>query len=388
MFSNDRIDAMTSEITAWRRDFHQYPELLYDVHRTSKIVAEKLRSFGVDEVVTGIGQTGVVGVIKGKGSGSSKVIAMRADMDALPIDEQTNRIYASKNPGKMHACGHDGHTAMLLGAAKYLAETRDFNGTAIVIFQPAEEGGAGAKAMLDDGILDRFGIQEVYGMHNMPGLAPGHFAMRPGPMMAAADRFFIEIEGRGGHAAKPDQCIDTVLAATQIVNMLQSIVARNVNPLQSAVLSVTAIHAGEAFNVIPQTATLLGTVRTLTEETRDLMEARLRKVVATTAEALGTVARIEYTRGYPVTMNDPGKTDFAATIARRIAGDANVDLTVPPMMGAEDFSYMLEQRPGAYVFIGNGDSAFLHHPAYDFDDAAIPAGVGYWSTLAETAMPL
>ena len=389
MSSHERIVAMKPEITAWRRDFHEHPELLYDVHRTAGIVAEKMKSFGVDEVITGIGKTGVVGIIKGKGTkNSGRVIGMRADMDALPIDEQTNRLYSSKTPGKMHACGHDGHTAMLLGAAKYLAETRDFDGTAVMIFQPAEEGGAGAKAMIDDGVLDQYGVQEVYGMHNMPGLPPGHFAMRPGPMMASADRFFIEIEGRGGHAAKPDQCIDTVLAATQIVNMLQSIVARNVNPLHSAVLSVTSIHAGEAFNVIPQTATLLGTVRTLTEETRDLMEEKLKHVVTTTAAALGVVARVKYDRGYPVTMNDPSKTDFAADVARKIAGGDNVDLTVSPMMGAEDFSYMLEKRPGAYVFIGNGDSAFLHHPAYDFDDEVIPAGVGYWATLAETAMPL
>ena len=297
MSSQDRIAAMTADITAWRRDLHQHPELLYAVHRTAGVVAEKLRSFGVDEVVTGLGQTGVVGVIRGRGktgsggtgggTGSGKVIALRADMDALPIDEQTNRIYASKTPGMMHACGHDGHTAMLLGAARYLAETRDFDGTAIVIFQPAEEGGAGAKAMIEDGVLDRFGIQEVYGMHNMPGLPRGHFAMRPGPMMASADRFEIEIEGRGGHAAKPDQCIDTVLVATQIVNMLQSIVARNVNPLHSAVLSVTSIHAGEVFNVIPQTATLLGTVRTLTQETRDFMEERLRIVTTTNRAGAG-----------------------------------------------------------------------------------------------------
>ena len=388
MSSHERITALKPEIAGWRRDFHEHPELLYDVHRTAGIVEEKLKSFGVDEVLSGIGRTGVVGIIKGKRQDSGKVVGMRADMDALPIDEQANKTYSSKNPGKMHACGHDGHTAMLLGAAKYLAETRDFDGTAVMIFQPAEEGGAGAKAMIEDGVLDRFGISEVYGMHNMPGMPTGHFAMRPGPMMAAADKFTIEIEGRGGHAAKPDQCVDTVLVATQIISMLQSVVSRTVNPLQSAVLSVTSVHAGEAFNVIPQTARLLGTVRTLTEETRGLVEAQMRKIVVTTAEALGATASLKYDRGYPVTINDPEKTDFAAGIARMIAGDENVDLTVPPMMGAEDFSYMLEERPGAYVFIGNGDSAFLHHPGYDFDDDAIPAGVGYWATLAETAMPL
>ena len=388
MSSHERILALQPEIAAWRRDFHEHPELLYDVHRTAGVVADKLKSFGVDEVLSGIGQTGVVGVIKGRRQGSGRVIGLRADMDALPIDEQTNKTYSSKTPGKMHACGHDGHTAMLLGAAKYLAETRDFDGTAIMIFQPAEEGGAGAKAMIDDGLLDRFGVQEVYGMHNMPGIPVGHFAIKPGAMMASADRFVIDIEGRGGHAAKPHDCIDTVLVATQIVNLLQSIVSRNVDPLHSAVVSVTTMHAGEAFNVIPQTARLTGTVRTLTPDLRDFVEERLLKIVNATAEAFGARATITYDRGYPVTVNDPEKTDFAAGIARIIAGDEQVDTTISPSMGAEDFSYMLEERRGAYVFIGNGESCTLHHPGYDFDDNAIPAGVGYWATLAETAMPL
>ncbi len=388
MSATEIIAKLKPEITAWRRDFHENPELLYDVHRTSDIVARKLREFGVDEVVTGIGQTGVVGVIKGRKSTSGRVIGMRADMDALPIDEQTNKTYSSKTPGKMHACGHDGHTAMLLGAAKYLSMTRDFDGTAIMIFQPAEEGGAGAKAMIDDGLMTRFGIQEVYGMHNMPGIPLGHFAMRNGPMMAAADKFEIFIEGKGGHAAKPDKCIDTVLVAAQIVNMLQSIVSRTVDPLHSAVLSVTCIHAGDAFNVIPQTAKLTGTVRTLNEQRRDDVEQQMKRVITSTAQALGATATLSYVRGYPVTVNHPAQTEFAAEVARKVVGAENVDLTIDPMMGAEDFAYMLEERPGSYVFVGNGDTAFCHHPAYDFDDDAITSGVGFWSKLAEMYMPI
>ncbi len=388
MSKNATIEAMKSEITAWRRDFHENPELLYEVHRTAAIVREKLVSFGVDDVVSGLGQTGVVGVIKGRQTTSGRVIALRADMDALPIEEQTNKSYSSKIPGKMHACGHDGHTAMLLGAAKYLAQTRDFNGTVIVVFQPAEEGGAGAKAMLDDGLLDRFGIQEIYGMHNMPGIPLGNFAMRAGPMMASADRFEIEIEGKGGHAAKPDKCIDTVLVAAQIINMLQSVISRNVDPLESGVLSVTSIHAGEAFNVIPQTAKLLGTVRTLKETTRCQIEERLKRITLATAEALGATAIVKYHRGYPVTMNHEKETGFAADVARKIVGGDRVDTTIDPLMGAEDFAYMLEERPGAYVFIGNGDTPFCHHPSFDFDDNAIPTGVAYWAGIAETAMPV
>ena len=389
MPNTDRIAALKEEITAWRRDFHSNPELLYDVHRTAGIVAEKLTSFGCDEVVTGIGRTGVVGVIRGRSTGSGKVIALRADMDALPIEEETNLPYRSKVPGKMHACGHDGHTAMLLGAARYLAETRDFDGTVVLLFQPAEEGGGGAKAMIDDGVMDRFGVQEVYGMHNMPGLPVGSFALRPGPVMAAADRFRIHVEGRGGHAAKPNETIDTLLVATHIVTALQSIVSRNADPLESAVVSVTSFKAGKAFNVIPQTAELLGTVRTLTPELRDLCETRLKEIATTVARAFGATATIEYERGYPVTRNHEAQTEFAASIAAKLAAGASgtVDLNVPPTMGAEDFSFMLEARPGAFIFMGNGDSAGLHHPAYDFNDDAIPVGVGYWATLVETAMP-
>ncbi|MDJ1158939.1 M20 aminoacylase family protein [Chelatococcus sp. SYSU_G07232] len=388
MPSADRIAAMTDEISAWRRDFHANPELLYDVHRTAGIVAEKLKSFGCDEVVPGIGRTGVVGVIRGRTNASGKVIGMRADMDALPIEEQTNLPYRSKVAGKMHACGHDGHTAMLLGAAKYLAETRDFDGTAVVIFQPAEEGGAGGEAMVKDGMMERFGIQEVYGMHNMPGLPVGAFALRPGPLLAAADRFIVTIEGRGGHAAKPHETIDTVLVTTHIITALQSIVSRNADPLEAAVVSVTSIHAGETFNVIPQTAQIKGTVRTLTPAMRDLCEERFRAIVTTVAQAFGASAAIEYNRGYPITWNHPEQTAFAAGVAGELVGAEKVDTAVPPTMGGEDFSFMLEARPGAFIFVGNGDTAGLHHPAYDFNDDVIPVGVGYWARLAETAMPL
>ncbi len=383
----NRVAALSDEIAEWRRDFHQNPELLFDVHRTAGIVAEKLRAFGCDEVVTGIGRTGVVGVIKGKRGGSGRTIGLRADMDALPIEEDTDLPYKSKVPGRMHACGHDGHTAMLLGAAKYLAETRNFDGTAVLIFQPAEEGGGGGDAMVKDGLMERFGVQEVYGLHNMPGIPIGSFAIRPGPMMAAADRFDIVIEGKGGHAARPHECVDTLLVATHVVNALQSIVARNVDPLESAVVSVCSFKAGDTYNVIPQTATLMGTVRTLTEAVRDLCEARIKAVVEAVCAVHGARAQIDYRRGYPVTFNHPEQTAFMARVAAEVGGDQAVDTGVPPLMGAEDFSYMLEQRPGAYIFLGNGDTAGVHHPKYDFNDAAIPYGVSLWARIVETGMP-
>jgi amidohydrolase len=382
----NRVAAFSEEITAWRRDLHEHPELDYDVFRTAGIVAEKLKSFGCDEIVTGLGKTGVVGVIKGRLPGN-KVVGLRADMDALPILEATGKDYASKTPGKMHACGHDGHTAMLLGAAKYLSETRNFAGTAIVIFQPAEEGGGGAKAMLDDGFVERFGIGEVYGMHNMPGLPVGQFALRPGPIMAAADRFVIEIEGKGAHAAKPHDSIDTVLILSQIVQAFQSIVARNVDPLEAAVVSTTVIQAGEAFNVLPQYGVLKGTVRTLKHAVQDLVEARMKTVVDAICAMHGATAKFDYFRGYPVTVNDPDKAEFAASVASQVVGGDNVTLALPPMMGAEDFSYMLESRPGAMIFVGNGPSAGLHHHEYDFNDNVIPVGVSYWARIVETAMP-
>ncbi|MGL4290679.1 MAG: M20 aminoacylase family protein [Phreatobacter sp.] len=380
---NNRISALHDEVTAWRRDLHEHPELQFDVHRTADIVADKLREFGCDEVVTGIGKTGVVGLIKGAKSGSGKVIGLRADMDALPLTEITGKAYASKTAGKMHACGHDGHTAMLLGAAKYLAETRNFDGTVAVIFQPAEEGGGGGREMVNDGMMDRFGIQEVYGMHNTPGMPVGAFALRAGPLLAAADRIRIEVEGKGGHAAKPHLSVDTVLVASQIVANVQSIVSRNVNPLDNVVVSICAFNAGFTDNVIPQTATLLGTVRTLTPEMRDFVEARLHAVVEGTAALFGATAKLHYSRDYPVTANHPENTVFAADAAAAVVGEAGVERDVTPVMGGEDFSFMLEARPGAFIFVGQGDSAGLHHPAYDFNDEIIPIGMSYWAKLVE-----
>jgi hippurate hydrolase len=382
----NRIAELHPEITAWRHDFHRHPELLYEVHRTAKVVAEKLAAFGCDDVVTGIGRTGVVGVIAGRTNRSGKVVALRADMDALPIEEATGAAYASTVPGKMHACGHDGHTAMLLGAARYLAETRHFDGTVIVIFQPAEEGGAGAKAMLDDGLFERFGVQEVYGMHNMPGLPLGEFAIRPGPLMAAADRVFIDIEGKGGHAARPHKAVDTILVGAQIVTALQSVVARNVDPLESGVISICQFNAGFTDNVIPQTARLVGTARSLTPGVRDLLEERIRAVATGTALVYGASATVAYHRDYPVVVNDARATDFAVSIARDVAGADRVATTIPPVMGGEDFAFMLQERPGAFIFVGNGASANLHHPAYDFNDEVIPLGTSYWVRLVETAM--
>jgi hippurate hydrolase len=383
----NRVADMQEEITAWRRDLHAHPEVQFDVHRTAAAVADKLKAFGCDEVVTGIGRTGVVGVIKGRKGEAGKAIGLRADMDALPISEQTGLPYQSTNPGKMHACGHDGHTAMLLGAAKYLADTRNFAGTAVMIFQPAEEGGGGGREMVKDGLMDRFGVSEVYGMHNFPGLPVGSFATRTGPLMAAADRIAIEIEGRGAHAAMPHEGIDALLVGAQIVNQIQSIVSRNVDPLGSAVVSITQFSAGTADNIIPQIARLRGTARSLSAEVRDLVENRLREVVEGTARLYGASAKLTYHRDYPVTKNHPQQTAFAAAVASEIAGKEQVDVDVDPVMGAEDFSFMLEARPGAFIFVGNGDTAGLHHPAYDFNDTVIPFGTSYWIKLVETALP-
>ena len=383
----NRVADLQPDIQAWRRDIHQHPELLYDVHRTAAFVADRLREFGCDEVVTGIGKTGVVGVIKGKkpANGGLKVIGLRADMDALPIEEETNLPYASKTSGKMHACGHDGHTAMLLGAARYLAETRNFAGTAVVIFQPAEEGGAGAAAMIKDGLMDRFGIEQVYGMHNGPGIPIGQFAIRTGPIMAATDAVDIKIEGLGGHAARPHKCIDSVLVGAQVIAGLQSIVSRTVDPLESAVISICEFHAGNARNVIPQTAELRGTIRTLTEEVRSLVEQRVREVVKGVAQMTGAKIDLVYERGYPVTVNHAAQTEVATRVAREVGGEGAVGET-PPMMGAEDFAYMLEARPGAFIFCGNGNSAGLHHPAYNFNDEAIVYGTSYWIRLVENSL--
>jgi hippurate hydrolase len=381
----NRVADLHDEITEWRRDLHAHPELQYDVHRTAGSVSERLKSFGCDDVVAGIGRTGVVGVIRGRKPGA-KVIGMRADMDALPIEEATTVAYKSTVPGKMHACGHDGHTAMLLGAAKYLAETRNFAGTAVVIFQPAEEGGAGARAMMDDGLFDRFGIEEVFGMHNYPGMPIGQFAIRSGPMMASTDTIGIDLEGVGGHAAWPHFGVDTVLVGAQIVNQLQSIVARNVDPLQAAVISICMFQAGNADNVIPQQAKLRGTARALSPKVRDLLQKRVREVVEGTARAYGAKAELTYTTGYPVLVNEEHKTAFAAGVAREVAGKDKVNTDCAPLMGAEDFAFMLQERPGAFIYIGNGNSAQLHNPAYDFNDEAIPVGTSYWVRLAETAL--
>ena len=376
-----------AEVAAWRHDLHRHPELMYDLPRTSALVADKLRAFGCDEVATGVGRSGVVGVIRGKAPGN-RAIGLRADMDALPITEASGTLpHASTTPGRMHACGHDGHTAMLLGAARHLCDTRDFAGTAVVIFQPAEEGGAGARAMLDDGLMTRFGIDEVFALHNLPGLPIGQFALRPGPIMASTDRFEVTIAGHGGHAAMPHLCRDPLLAGAAITCALQAIVARNVDPLDACVVSVTQFAAGTAGNAIAETARLSGTVRTLKPETRRFAEQRLREVASGVAAAYGVTATTTYHNGYPVTINDPGAARFAAGIAAAVAGPGKVNAATEPMMGAEDFSYMLEARPGAFAFIGNGDSAGLHHPAYDFDDRVLPYGMRFWVGLVEAALP-
>ncbi len=381
----NRFAELLPEITAWRQDFHSHPELLFDCHRTAGIVAEKLREFGCDEVVEGIGRTGVVGVIRGKTTGSGRVVGLRADMDALPIHEATGLDYASKEAGKMHACGHDGHTAMLMGAAKYLAETRNFDGTVVVIFQPAEEGGGGGDEMCRDGMMERFGIHEVYGMHNWPGNPLGSFAIRPGAFFAATDQFEIKLEGKGGHAAKPHQTIDTTVVAAHLVVAMQTIVSRNVDPTKEAVVSVTSfVTESQAFNVIPQHVTLRGTVRTLDPEVRDLAETRIKALAEQLPAAFGAQAHVEYRRGYPVMVNSETETDHAAAAARAVAGDC---ATAPLVMGGEDFAYMLEERPGAYILMGNGDSADVHHPQYNFNDAAIPAGCSFWVELAEQRLP-
>jgi len=389
MRSTDRLDNILPEITAWRRDIHENPELGYDVHRTAKMVADKLREFGADEVVEGIGKTGVVGVIKGRIQQSGKVIGLRADMDALPITEASGAEWTSKNEGKMHACGHDGHTAMLLGAARAMADSRDFDGSVVVIFQPAEEGGAGGLAMVEDGMMDRFGIDEVYGMHNMPNLPVGEFAIRPGPFMAAADEFEIVVEGQGGHAAMPHVCVDPIVVASQIVQALQTIVARGVKPTDPLVVSVTTMSAdSDAFNVIPQIVRMRGTVRSFSEEVRIAAKNRVLEIAEKTAAVFNAKAEVIYRDGYPPTVNHKDQTEFVVNVARNLVGEDKVDDDRPPLMGAEDFSYMLNERPGAFIFIGNGDTANLHHPEYDFNDDAIRYGCQYWMNLVDASLPV
>lgn len=381
----NRLSEMHAEITGWRRHLHQIPELLYEVHKTAAFVEEKLRSFGITDITTGIGRTGVVAVIEGKANTSGRVIGLRADMDALPITEATGLDYASQTPGLMHACGHDGHTSILLGTAKYLAETRNFDGKVVLIFQPAEEGGAGGKAMCDDGMMDRWGIQEVYGMHNWPGRPVGSFSIRPGAFFAATDQYDITFEGKGGHAAKPHETVDTTVMAAQAVMALQTIAARNADPVDQVVVSVTAFETSStAFNVIPQTVKMKGTVRTMSEEMRDLAEKRIREICDGVAVTFGGAVDVTYYRGYPVMVNSDEQTDFAADVARAVSGGCD---DAPLIMGGEDFAFMLQERPGAYILVGNGETAAVHHPEYNFNDEAIPAGCSWWAEIVEQRMP-
>lgn len=381
----DQIAGFQDEVTHWRRSLHQKPELLFDVHETAAFIAASLREFGCDEIVTGLGKTGVVGLIKGaKGPGS--VIGLRSDMDALPIEELTNLSYRSTIPGRMHACGHDGHIAMLLGAARYLAASRNFKGSVAVIFQPAEEGGGGGREMINDGLMERFGITSVFGMHNMPGLAVGSFAIRPGAIMAATAEFAITIVGRGGHAAMPHTTVDPIVVSAQLVIALQTIASRSADPTDALVVSVTKIAAGESHNIIPERVDMCGTVRTLRGEVAALAEDRIREISAGIAAAHGAEAIVDYKPNYPQTFNHARETVLAADVARQIVGADEVNSDTAPIMAGEDFSYMLEARPGAMIFLGNGPSAGLHSPNYDFNDQAIPFGISYWIRLAETAL--
>ncbi|MFB6421599.1 M20 aminoacylase family protein [Bradyrhizobium tunisiense] len=382
------VAALHSDILTWRRDLHANPELDYDVHRTSAFVAERLREFGCDEVATGLGKTGVVGVIRGRkaiSSADTRVIGLRADMDALPIEEATDLPYASKTKGVMHACGHDGHTAMLLGAARYLAETRNFGGTAVMIFQPAEEGGAGAAAMVKDGLMDRFRIEQVFAMHNAPGIPIGRFAIRQGPMTAATEGIVFTIEGHGGHASSPHKCINSVLVGAQLTTALQQIVASNIDPLEPAGVSITVFHSGTHGGVIPQTALLRGTIRTLNPQASQIIKKRVQEIADGIAQVTGAKIDVTYRPGYPVTFNHAAQTDFAIRVAKEVAGEDNV-LECRPSLGGEDFSYMVQERPGAYIYCGNGDSAAVHHPRYDFNDDAILYGTSFWIKLVESSL--
>ena len=382
----NRFAELQKEIAEWRHDIHQNPEILFETHRTSALVRDKLKEFGCDEVIEGIGKTGVVGVINGQTNQSNKVIGLRADMDALPINEETGLDYSSKIPGAMHACGHDGHTSMLLGAAKYLCETRNFDGKAVVIFQPAEEGGGGGLEMCKDGMMENFKIDEVYGMHNWPGVELGKFAIRSGPFFAASDFIEAIISGKGGHAAKPHETIDPTVIASQIVVALQTIASRRSDPVEQVVVSITSFETSStAFNVIPQEVKIKGTVRTLDPDVRDLAEKEFLRITELTAEAMGGSADAKFTRGYPVMSNSSEQTEFAAKVARDVAGEC---AEAPLVMGGEDFAYMLEERPGAYILLGNGDSSPVHHPKYNFNDDAIPFGCSWLVELVEQKMPV
>ncbi len=385
MLHPDQAAEVQSDVIEWRRHLHRNPELLYDVHQTAGFVAEKLATFGCDLIETGIGKTGVVAIIKGS-LGEGPVVGLRADLDALPILENSGKPWTSNFPGKSHSCGHDGHTAMLLGAARHLAETRRFRGAVAVIFQPAEEGGAGALAMVEDGLMEKFKIEQVYGMHNEPKLPIGHFAIRKGGILASADTFEILVQGRGSHAGQPHLSIDPVVAAAHVIVGLQTVVSRETDPLQAVVITVASIHGGDTHNVIPNAVRLTGTVRTLRSDLRDFGERRLKEVAQCIATAHGATASITYDRGYPVTFNHDRETDFAVAAATSIVGPAAVCAGADPRMAAEDFSYMLEARPGAFIIIGNGDTAGLHNPAYDFNDEAIPYGISYWVSLTETVL--
>ena len=384
----NRVAEFQDEMTAWRRHLHEHPELGYEEVETARFVAEKLRSFGVDEVCEGLGKTGVVGVIKG-GSGQRRV-GLRADMDALPIRERSGKPWASKIEGKMHACGHDGHTTMLLGAAKYLAETRNFDGTVYHIFPPAEEGLGGAKAMIEDGLFRQFPAEQVYGMHNWPDLPLGSFGVREGPAMAAADRFVIEIKGVGCHGAMPHQGRDPVVAASLIVQAFQSIVSRQIDPIDQAVLSVTQINGGDAFNVVPDRVEMRGTVRTYKPETQAFIARRMAEIVTGITAAQGMTGTVDYQYGYPATVNTLQEARIGEAAAREIVGEANVAWDAPPCMGAEDFAFMLQEKPGSYVWMGVGGGAegrVCHSPFYDFNDEALPLGVSYWAKLVERTLP-
>ncbi len=379
---NNRIASMENELTEWRRDIHQNPDLAYKETRTASKVADLLRSFGVDEVIEGIGGTGVVGRIS-NGTGGS--VALRADMDALPIIETTNCKYSSKNKGIMHACGHDGHTTMLLGAAKYLAETKNFQGDVILVFQPAEEGFAGAKAMIEDGLFDRFSIDEIYGMHNHPNLKEGTLAVAPGPRLAAADNFIIKIKGKGSHGAMPSNSVDPILCASAVVQGLQQLVSRNADPQKTLVVTVASFHSGDANNVIPDNSTLTGTVRYYDPSLGDMTRDRFKQIVKGIVSAHGAKASIDYIVGYPPTINHEKESKFALGVAKEIAGSLATDKQTP-MMGSEDFSYFLQIKPGAYAWRGNGNSAPLHNPKYDFNDSILTVGSSFLAKLAETSL--
>jgi amidohydrolase len=387
----DHIRRFHTELTGIRRDLHAHPELSFQEQRTSGVVAEYLRKLGV-ETHTGLAKTGVVGVIKGKKS-NGKAIGLRADMDCLPMHEQNPFAHKSKNEGRMHACGHDGHTTMLLGTARYLAETRNFDGTAYLIFQPAEEGGGGGEVMVREGLFERFPADQVYAVHNWPGLPAGQMAVRPGPVMAATDEVQITVRGRGGHGAMPHLVVDPVVACATIISALQTIASRNVEPVDAVVVSICSMQTSQvgAFNVVPDHVKLVGTVRSFRPATRDLAERRLKEIVTKVAEAFGCSSEIQYARGYPATVNSAPEAQFAARVGERLFGKGNVFSEHEPTMGGEDFSYMLQARPGAYVFLGQGGApggCFLHNPQYDFNDEVIPLGAGYLAALVEESLPI